>query len=149
LAEFRLVGPVDLPAHLEHDLHAHLQLHGPVPRAEIARHFVWADVFLLPSVCEGSATVVYEALAAGLPVVTTPNAGSVVRDGIDGFVCPCGDAESICEKIEVLGRDRNLVATMAREARLRSLDYDVASYGRRLLAAVATLDQKVPGGPFA
>jgi len=36
----------------------------------------------------GAALVNYEAMASGLPVVTTHVAGSVVRDGVDGFVVP-------------------------------------------------------------
>ena len=47
-----------------------------------------ADVFVFPSLFEGSAVVTYEALACGLPSVVTPDAGSVVRDGVEGFVVP-------------------------------------------------------------
>ena len=50
-----------------------------------------ADVFVFPSLFEGSAVVTYEALACGLPSIVTPNAGSVVRDGVDGFHVPAGD----------------------------------------------------------
>ena len=49
-----------------------------------------ADVFVFPSLFEGSAVVTYEALAAGLPSVVTPSAGSVVRDGVEGFIVPRG-----------------------------------------------------------
>lgn len=136
LATFRLVGPVLVSAAKQAELRTALDLAGPTPRAEIARHYAWADVFLLPSVCEGSAMVIYEALAAGLPVVTTPNAGSVVRDGIEGYVCPAGDADAICDRLEHLARDRELLETMARCAALRSKDYNLAGYGRRLLAAL-------------
>jgi len=48
---------------------------GPVPRSEIPEHFAWADVFVFPSVCEGSAAVLSEALATGLPIICTPNSG--------------------------------------------------------------------------
>ena len=47
-----------------------------------------ADVFVFPSLFEGSAVVTYEALACGLPSVVTPSAGSVVRDGAEGFLVP-------------------------------------------------------------
>jgi glycosyltransferase involved in cell wall biosynthesis len=67
-AEFRLVGPAALPPPITRMLSASLDMTGQIPRSEIARHYAWADVFLLPSVCEGSATAIYEALAAGLPV---------------------------------------------------------------------------------
>ena len=57
---------------------------GRVPRERIHEEFAAADVFVLPSLAEGSAEATYEALAAGVPVVTTPAAGSVVRNGIEG-----------------------------------------------------------------
>jgi len=55
---------------------------GRVPRDRIHEEFQTADLFVLPTLAEGSAEVTYEALAAGLPVITTKSAGSVVRDGI-------------------------------------------------------------------
>ena len=136
IAEMRLVGPVALHEKLRKKLREDLDLVGPVPRSEIAQHYAWADVFLLPSVCEGSATVVYEALAAGLPVVTTPNAGSVVRDGIDGFICPHGDIDQLCDKLMLLARDRERRREMSQQAVIRARDHDLAGYGRRLLAAL-------------
>jgi len=103
----------------------------------MAEHYAWADVFLLPSICEGSATVCYEALAAGLPVVTTENAGSVVRDGIDGFIVPIRDAAAVVARLETLDRDRPLLESMARAARERAREFTLEKYGERLLAALS------------
>jgi len=100
------------------------------------RHYSWADVFLLPSLCEGSATVCYEALAAGLPVITTPNAGSVVRDGVDGFIVPIRDAEAIAEKLDLLAKDRDLLAAMSANAVARSREFTLAKYSERLVATL-------------
>lgn len=138
MASFRLVGPAaHLPEARRSELSGALDLVGQVPRAELATQYRWAHMFLLPSVCEGSATVIYEALAAGLPVVTTHNAGSVVRDGIDGFICPVGDVDAICERIEKLAGDPELRQWMGANARERAADFDVEAYGHRLMAALA------------
>ena len=145
VAEFRMVGGVHLPSAVEDRLRQHVELTGTVPRSEMAWHYAWADVFFLPSVCEGSATVIYEALGNGLPVVTTPNAGSVVRDGIDGFVCSSGDADGFAGRIETLARDDALLGRMSVQARLQGLDHDVASYGRRLLAAIGQVGERAGG----
>jgi glycosyltransferase involved in cell wall biosynthesis len=80
--------------------------------------------------------VCYEALAAGLPVVTTENAGSVVRDGMDGFIVPIRDAAAIVERLETLDRDRPLLESMARAARERAREFTLEKYGERLLAAL-------------
>jgi glycosyltransferase involved in cell wall biosynthesis len=71
-----------------------------------------------------------------LPVITTPNAGSVVRDGVDGFIVPIRDAEAIAEKLERLVRKRDLLAWMSANALARSREFTVEKYGERLLAAI-------------
>jgi glycosyltransferase involved in cell wall biosynthesis len=135
-AVFRMVGSCNLPQPVRSKLGDVVELTGPVPRLEILDHYAWADVFLLPSICEGSATVVYEALAAGLPVVTTGNTGSVVRDGTDGFIVPIRDADAIVDALTGLHESRGRLAEMSRQARLRAKDFDLSAYGRRLRQAL-------------
>jgi glycosyltransferase involved in cell wall biosynthesis len=103
----------------------------------MAGYYGWADVFLLPSVCEGSATVTYEAMGAGLPVIATPNTGSVVRDGTDGFIVPVRDADAVVAKVELLANEPDLRRHMGEQARARASDFTVAEYGRRLVSALA------------
>ncbi|HEX6979635.1 MAG TPA: glycosyltransferase family 4 protein [Alphaproteobacteria bacterium] len=103
-----------------------------VPYHEVHRLFQDADIFVYPSLHEGSALAIYEALASGLPVVTTPNSGSVVRDGQDGFLVPIRDVEALMEKIERLYRDRDLRAAMALSARARACEFTWAHYRTRL-----------------
>ncbi len=82
---------------------------GPVPRAQIPDLYRWADVFVLPSIAEGSATVIYEALMTGIPVVTTPNSGSIVEDRVNGFVVPIRDPDALAEAIGRYANDRDLL----------------------------------------
>ncbi|MBL8701540.1 MAG: glycosyltransferase family 4 protein [Alphaproteobacteria bacterium] len=105
-----------------------------VPFHEVHALFQDADVFVYPSLHEGSAFVTYEALASGLPVVTTPNAGSVVRDGVEGYVVPIRDVEALCARLEALHRDPELRARMSEAARARALDFTWAAYRRRIAA---------------
>ena len=74
-----------------------------------------ADVLVLPSLAEAFGLVVTEALAAGVPVIVTPNTGSseVVTDGVNGYIVPIADADAIADKLEVLHRDRDLLAQMS------------------------------------
>jgi glycosyltransferase involved in cell wall biosynthesis len=80
---------------------------GRLPRSEMDNLYQWADVFVLPSICEGSAMVVYEALLYGLPVITTHNSGSIVRDGIDGFIVPICDPSAIADSLIKISEDRS------------------------------------------
>jgi hypothetical protein len=135
-AQFRMVGTIAVTLQTQARLREHLELLGRVPRNEVRRHFEWADVFLLPSVCEGSATVTYEALAHGLPVICTPNTGSVVRDGLEGFVVPAGDSDAIADRLEALCANRAQLVEMSHRATARAEEFTLEKYGQRLLAVV-------------
>jgi glycosyl transferase family 1/glycosyl transferase family 4 len=129
----QLLGP--LPRDLD-PLRPYLELVEPLGRvghAEMPARMAAADAFVFPSLFEGSAVVTYEALACGLPSVVTPNAGSVVRDGIEGFVVRPRDVETLAERMERLGNDRELRAEMAEAARTRALTFDWPRYHESLV----------------
>jgi glycosyltransferase involved in cell wall biosynthesis len=66
----------------------HVSVMDNLPQAEVFRHMQASDLLLLPSVEEGIANVVLEAMAIGLPVVTSDCGGmrEVVEDGVHGFL---------------------------------------------------------------
>jgi len=136
--EFRMVGSLEIQSHARKLLDSALVLTGPVPRSEIQQHFAWADVFLLPSLCEGSATVVYEALAAGLPVVCTPNTGSVVRDGVDGFIVPIRDVQAIVAALMKFVSNPQALQIMGTNSKLRAAEYTLDHYQQRLTDALSS-----------
>lgn len=113
-----------------------VELVGRIPRAEVAREYARADIFCFPSLSEGSAAVIYEALAAGLPVITTHNAGSIVRDGLEGFIVPIQDSHAIATCLQRLALDRELLRAMSIAARERSAFGSMEAYGQRLLEAL-------------
>jgi glycosyltransferase involved in cell wall biosynthesis len=136
--ELTLVGGIvgsglGLAHYRDHFIHA-----DNVPHHEVHQHFQRADVFVYPSLHEGSAIAVYEALATGLPVITTPNSGSVVRDGIEGFIVPIRDVETLKDRIMLLRMDTALREEMGHNARKRSEQFTWAAYRRRL---ANTLDE--------
>ena len=76
-----------------------------------------ASVLVFPSLTEGFGRVTLEAMACGIPVITTENARGIVEDGKTGFVVPIRDATAIREKIEYLYRNKDIAAAMGVEAR--------------------------------
>jgi len=84
-------------------------------------------------------TGVHLAMACGVPVITTPNCGAVVRDGVDGFIVPIRDAAAIADKVELLLSDRALRARMGENARARAREFTWERYGERLLGALHRL----------
>jgi glycosyltransferase involved in cell wall biosynthesis len=113
-----------------------------VPHGEMPAIFQSADMFVFPSLHEGSAMAVNEALASGLPAIVTPNAGAIVRHGIDGFVVPIRDSVALAERVALLADDAGLRQRMATSARRLAEAHDAAAYAGRLSAL---LDQIVKG----
>ena len=109
---------------------------GQIPRSHVAEEFLRADVFVLPTLAEGMALVHLEAMACGVPVITTPHCGSVVRDGVDGFLIPIRDHNILADRLQQLLQDRPLRQRMSRLARERASHYTWARYGERLLEAL-------------
>lgn len=132
--ECRVVGPhlVDV----SNPLFAGPTYVGQVPRASVCDEFRRADVFVLPTLAEGMALVHLEAMACGVPVITTPNCGSVVRDGIDGFIVPIRDSHALADRMQRLLHDRALRERMGAAARQRAREFTWARYGERLMAAI-------------
>jgi glycosyltransferase involved in cell wall biosynthesis len=135
-ATFRWVGSADLLPSARKNVERYVTLVGAVPRNQIISHFEWADVFFLPSVCEGSATVTYEALISGLPVIATPNTGSVVTDGVNGFIVPPRDIQTMVDRLQRLNLDRGILLKMQEAARRSCEVASLEAYEGRLLRAL-------------
>lgn len=133
--DFRVAGNAP-GAVLTHPLSSSLHFLGRVPRFEIKEEFARADIFVLPTLAEGSATVVYEAMAAGLPVVTTRASGSVIEDGVDGLIVAERDPGGLAYAIERLVEDRALRDRISTNARRRAAAFGWVDYARAIRALV-------------
>ncbi len=100
---------------------------------DLDKYFRQSQVFVFPTLMEGSAKVVYEAMSYGLPVITTPNAGSIVEDGKSGFIIPIGQSEALAEKMLYFYRNRKEILRMGKNAYFRVKDFTWDKYGERLL----------------
>jgi len=95
--------------------------------------FQSADVFCIPTLAEGSAKVTFEAMACGLPMITTVEAGSMARHEHEALICPAADARALADALQRLRDDVALRETLGHAARLRIENYTWASYGQRLV----------------
>lgn len=134
--EIRAVGGVSLTEKGRYAMARRVDLVGAVPKSEMRTHWEWADVLVFPTLCDGFGLVQIEAMSAGLPVVTTPNSGSVVRDGLEGFIVPIRDGEAIADRLERLATRPGLLEAMSEAALRRAEEFTVAKYGERLLRAL-------------
>lgn len=140
--EVRIIGQNKLSSSAAQQLEQCAELMGTVPRHEIQRHYDWADVFVLPTLSEGSAAVCYEALASGLPVITTPHAGSVIRDGVDGFIVPIRCPEQIADRLQKLVKDRELLSSLSEQSLGTAERFTIGAYAECL---TATIRNRSPG----
>lgn len=130
----RLVGRWDFPEKLKADMWQPNVEHVPhVPFSEIPALLRSSDAFVFPTIFEGSSLASYEALASGIPVVTTANCGSVVRDGVDGMLIPIRDPEAIAAAVTRLADDEALWMQYAAAGRQRALEFTWDRYGKVLL----------------
>jgi len=136
--EFRVAGDVEQSIANQRQCR-YLTFLGRVPRSGMIREFASADLFVLPSLAEGSAEATYEALACGVPVVTTREAGSIVRDDIQGRIVPSRNAEALANAIAEIVEDRQKRERLSRAAHEQARDYTWARYGERLVEALKSL----------
>jgi len=105
-------------------------LAGPLPQSEVIDQLASATVFALPCVAEKDGgmdnlpTVVMEAMAAALPVVSTPLGGvpEMVDDGVTGLLVPADEPAALAEGCARLLADRSLATSLGRAGRRRAQD---------------------------
>jgi glycosyltransferase involved in cell wall biosynthesis len=105
-------------------------------KRDLENYLNQGSVYVFPSRLEGSAKTIYEAAASGLPIITTREAGDVVRDGVEGIIVQPGDVDAIAAAIEHLYRHPEIVASMGVAARQRVVEnFTWDHYRSRLLNA--------------
>lgn len=113
-----------------HDLglQERVRLHGRLCLEEVLYRLQQADAFLLSSLSEGISNAVLEAMACGIPVVTTDCGGmsEAVTDGVEGFVVPVRNADAMAAALLKLADDSGLRQRMGQAARARiEREFDV------------------------
>jgi glycosyltransferase involved in cell wall biosynthesis len=105
-AELHVYGRMQLPLSLVDGYRKRcgdtVVFHGSVPAAELSEAYLHGSALILPTLADGFGQVVADALAHGLPVITTTNAGAADRivQGECGFVVPPADADALAERLE-------------------------------------------------
>jgi glycosyltransferase involved in cell wall biosynthesis len=110
----------------------------PRPHDKFLELMKTCHVLVLPSIVEGRALVQQEAMACGIPVIATVNAGAddVIEDGRTGFLVPIRSPQEIAEKISwmLVHREETTGMGIAAQARARELTW--RSYGQAVMHAV-------------
>jgi glycosyltransferase involved in cell wall biosynthesis len=112
---------------------------GPVTRETVAELLLGSDIFVFPSLSEGSSLATMEAMSAGCAVVTTDAAGSPAINQISGLITPPRDHAALVSAVSVLIDNptmRRNIAQAARDQMARDLQ---TGYGARVDQAYETV----------
>ncbi|MFI5178700.1 MAG: glycosyltransferase [Vicinamibacterales bacterium] len=123
-----------------------LFFHGSVPASRLGQVYLDAGVLVLPTLCDGFGQVVSDALAHGLPVVTTENAGAAdcIEPGVSGFVIPPADEDAIADRLTWCADHRDDLFDMRRAAIARAATWTWADFRKKFAGDLcAALDAPV------
>ena len=123
--ELEIVGPREFPAYSQklnriaaaRGIREHIRWEGYVPYGKpLFDRMRAADIFVLPTLSEGTPHVLVEARANGLPCISTAAGGvpSTVTDGYDALLVPPKDAQALAQAIERVARDAELRRALIR-----------------------------------
>lgn len=122
-SELVLVGEIrpEVQSILKDSSSHNIRFAGLVPADRVAGYYQQSELFLFPSVNEGLALVLLEAMACGLPVVATAQSGAkeCVTEGKEGLIVPSRDVDALAEAILWCYRHREQLASMGKAARRR------------------------------
>lgn len=132
-AELWMVGTMGLPSIQLCGSPQNLQILPRVPRGELQKLFEKASVLVLPTLCEGRAHIILEAIAAGLAVITTENSGcgDLVENGVNGWKVPIRDADALAARILWCLERPEEVAMMRRQSLLKAESWQVKDFMRQ------------------
>jgi len=129
------------------ELNDNVKFVGYKSQAEVREYMQETDVFVLPSFAEGVPVSLMEAMAAGVPVVTTQIAGvsELVENGVSGYLVPPGDGITLADRIKTLLTEPQLRTKFGAAGRTKiekefNLNHEVARLYRVMTAA---LDSKI------
>ena len=144
-AELVLVGRVDaalaplMTAAVQRD--SRIRVAGELPKTELYKLYNSGSVLVLPSLADSWGLVVPEAMACGLPVIASANAGSseAIQDGMNGFIVPARDSDALADRLAYLYEHPSQRRSMGQAARRSMADFTWERYGQRLLAIYHTI----------
>jgi glycosyltransferase involved in cell wall biosynthesis len=97
------------------------------------------DVLCLPSIVEGRALVMQEAMSQGLPIIITPNTGGedLIIEGETGFIVPIRSPQAIAEKLNWLADNKTAIPHMRQSAFNHAQQYTWEAYGSNIVSALS------------
>ena len=139
--ELTVAGPLPADPHPLTPYREMVRFTGRLDQAQIIQEMQQSHVLVLPSVFEGFGLVIVEAMATGMPVITsTHSAGpEILREGVDGFVLEPDDVDGLTERLERLRTDRERAVEMGLQAARRAQEFSWDRHQERVQQILAEI----------
>jgi glycosyltransferase involved in cell wall biosynthesis len=133
---FIVAGPIAISPQAVRSAPKNVQFVGSVTRDTVSAYYAQADLFVFPTLCDGFGITQLEAMSYGLPVIATPNCGSVVVDGMNGRIVPPRDSRALAEAIAGIALDARSRRAMSEAARKTLNQFSIERLGQQLKAVI-------------
>ncbi|MEA5448118.1 glycosyltransferase family 4 protein [Leptolyngbya sp. CCNP1308] len=140
-SELKLVGIDEFPLGWLRSHQDYINYQTSVPHASLNQYYCSANIFVFPSLVEGFGLVQLEAMACGIPVITTPNAAGLdlITEGVDGFIVPIRDSNTLQEKLAWCHQHPKELAKMGLAARKKAEAFTWIAYQQKLTDKIKKL----------
>ena len=91
------------------------------------------DVYVFPSLLEGSSKSIYEAMSHSMPCIVTENSGSIIENGQEGYVINIANENEIRSKMKKFKKDSSLIKKMGKRAYKKSESFSWDFYSKSVL----------------
>lgn len=117
---------------------------GYISRQQLGQVMGRCHVHVFPTLLEGFGRNIIEAMASGLPVITTPHCAGpdLIEDGVTGFIVPIRDVDAICEKLAWIHDHPQAAREMGAHAHERVAPLTQADYRRRFADRIQAVWQR-------
>ena len=113
--------------------------HGFVTQSELIQNLNDFHVSILPTFFEGSSYAIYQSMALGLAVITTPNCGSVITNMKNGVLIEYGSESQIYDALSLLIKDKDTRIQLSETAMNDIKQYTWNDYGMKLKRFINSL----------
>lgn len=139
-AELWLVGSNQLPLTLRKGLGEEIKFIPNMPHTDLMQLFLQVDVLVLPTLCDGFGMVITEAMAQGLPVITTYNSGGpdIITTGKNGFLLEAGNVEQLAVTLKYCVENKNQLKEIATNALEKAESYSWADFRKNLIKEITS-----------
>jgi glycosyltransferase involved in cell wall biosynthesis len=145
---FRFIGPVAADARrMKRQAEQWATFISKQPQHELPREYEWGDIFCLPTVEDGFAVVLTQALASGLPLLATTNcaAQDLIREGEEGWVVPIRSPQAFIERLRWCHEHREELVRMIRKVYAAGFAWDWANTGTQAEQNIRTAFHRIYG----